>query len=53
MKQWTIRMPEELLTWLRERAAKETIKRDRNVSMNTLAVDIIMKAMRADRKKSR
>jgi len=53
LKQWTIRMPEELLTWLRERAAKETIKRDRNVSMNTLAVDIIMKAMRADRKKSR
>jgi hypothetical protein len=44
-------MPEELLTWLRERAAKETIKRNRNVSMNTVAVDILMKAMRADKRK--
>jgi hypothetical protein len=45
-------MPEEVLDWLRVKAAKETIERNRNVSMNTVAVDILTKAMRADPKKS-
>jgi hypothetical protein len=52
LKPWTIRMPDEVLDWLRIKAAKETIERNRNVSMNTVAVDILMKAMRADKKKS-
>ena len=52
LKPWTIRMPDEVLDWLRVRAAKETIERNCNVSMNTEAVDILMKAMRADKKKS-
>ena len=52
MKPWTIRMPKEILDWLREKAARETIKRNKNVSMNTVAVDILLKAMRADRKQS-
>ena len=51
MKPWTIRMPYEVLDWLRVKAAKETIKQNRNISMNTVAVDILMKAMRTDKKK--
>jgi len=53
LKPWTIRMPDEVLDWLREKAARETIKQNRNVSMNTVAIDILMKAMKADRKKTR
>jgi hypothetical protein len=51
MKVMTIRMPIELLEWIRQKAARETIKRKRSVSMNTMAVEIITKAMKADRKK--
>ena len=51
MKQWTIRMPEELFEWIMEKAARETIARKKRVSMNALTVEILMKAMRADRKK--
>jgi hypothetical protein len=50
MKQWTFRMPEELMEWLREKAARETIRQKKSVSMNALAVDILTKAMKADRK---
>ena len=53
MKPWTIRMPDELLEWIRERAAMESIKRKKNVSMNTVAVEVLTKAMEADRKKGR
>jgi predicted DNA binding CopG/RHH family protein len=51
MKSVSIRMPEELLSWLREKAAKETIRHDKYVSINSLAVDILTRAMRADKKK--
>jgi len=51
MKAITVRMPDELLDWLREKAARETIKCKKQVSMNTLAVEILTKAMQADRKK--
>ena len=51
MKAITIRMPDELLDWLREKAARETIKYKKQVSMNTLAVELLTKAMQADRKK--
>jgi len=51
MKAITIRMSDELLQWLRNKAAKETIRQDRQVSMNTLAVEILTKAMEADKKK--
>ena len=50
MKAWTLRMPEEVYEWLLEKAARETIKRKKKVAMNALTVDILMKAMRADRK---
>lgn len=51
MKQWTIRMPEEVLNWLREKAAKEMLERKKQVSMNTIAVEILTKAMKSDKKK--
>ena len=50
MKAWSIRMPEVLLEWLREKAARETIKRKRNVSINSIMVDILSAAMKADKK---
>ena len=51
VKSVSIRMPEELLSWLREKAARETIRQDTRVSINGLAVDILTKAMKADKKK--
>lgn len=50
MKQWTIRMPDELLDWLREKAARETIKLKKNVSMNAVAVEILTKALKRNKK---
>ena len=50
-KAWTVRMPEELLEWGRIKAAKETIKRNEIVSINTVFVEILTKAMEADKKK--
>ena len=51
MKPWTVRIPEELYDWLREKAARETIRKGERVSMNTLAIEIFTKAMKADKKK--
>ena len=51
MKAWTVRMPEELFEWIMEKAARETIARKKKVSMNALTVDILLKAMRTDKKK--
>ena len=51
MKPWTVRMPDEVLEWVRERAAMESIKKKKNVSMNTIAVEVLTRAMEADRKK--
>jgi hypothetical protein len=51
MKPWAVRLPEDVLEWLREKAARETIRQKRVVSMNSLAVEILTKAMKADQKK--
>ena len=51
MYPWTIRIPEELYAWLREKAARETIKQKKRVSMNTLAMEILLEAMNSDREK--
>ena len=51
MKSVSIRMPEELLSWLRIAAAKETIRQNQQVSINSLVVGILTKAMKADKKK--
>jgi hypothetical protein len=50
MKPFTLRVPEDILTWLRGKAALETIKENKQVSMNTLALEILAKAMKADKK---
>ena len=44
MKSISIRMSENLLESLREMAARETIKRKKYVSINTLVVEILAKA---------
>lgn len=51
MQGWSLRVPEEIYNWLREKAARETIERGERVSMNTVAVEIFQKAMGTDRKK--
>ena len=51
LKQWTIRVPKEVLEWGRKKAAMETIKRNEIVSMNTVFMEILTKAMEADKKK--
>ena len=51
MKPWTVRMPEEILEWLREKAAREILRQKKQVSMNTVIVEILTKAMEADKKK--
>jgi hypothetical protein len=50
VKAWTVRIPVELMEWLREKAARETIRQKKSVSMNALAVEILTKAMKADKK---
>jgi hypothetical protein len=42
--------PDELAEWLRERAAKETIKRKKYISINVLVAALFKRKMEADRK---
>ena len=51
MKAWTIRIPQEILEWGRQKAAKETLKRNEVVSMNAVFVEILIKAMEEDQEK--
>lgn len=46
----SVRLPKQVVTWLRKTAAVETIEQDKRVSMNRLLIDIITKAMTADRR---
>ena len=50
-KMWTLRMPMDVYEWLIEKAGRETARRKKRVSMNTLTVEILTKAMKADKKK--
>ena len=50
IKAWTIRMPEKVLEWGRIKAARETIKRNKVVSINTVFVEILTSAMESDKK---
>jgi predicted DNA-binding protein len=50
MKTISFRLPDELAEWLRERAAMETIKRKKYVSINVLVAEIFRPEMEADRK---
>jgi predicted HicB family RNase H-like nuclease len=51
MTKWNLRVPDDLQAWLRAKAAQETIRRNERVSINTLVVEILTKAMKADQKK--
>ena len=50
MKAVTIRMPDELLDALRKKAAEETIRRNKQVSINTMAVKILTQAVEKKKK---
>jgi predicted transcriptional regulator len=50
MKTISFRLPDELAEWLRERAAMETIRRKKYVSINVLVTEIFTRQMEADRK---
>ncbi|MEM5789949.1 MAG: hypothetical protein AAGU11_21745 [Syntrophobacteraceae bacterium] len=50
MRAITVRLPEELLDWLREKAALKTIEIKKQYSINTLVVDILRRGMEADQK---
>jgi hypothetical protein len=51
VKSVAIRMPVEFLDWLRERAARETISRNKYVSINTYVLELLEREMEADRQK--
>jgi len=53
MKSVSIRMPEDLLNWLRKRAARETMETGNQYSINTLVVDVLRREMEADMGKER
>ena len=46
----SVRLPKQVITWLRKTAAVETIEQDKRVSMNSLLIDILTRAMNADRR---
>ena len=50
-KPLTLRVPEALLDAIRKKAAEETIKRNRTVSINTVAIEILSKAVGLKEKK--
>jgi hypothetical protein len=50
MKSISIRMPDQLVSALRKKAAEETVIRDRRVSINELVVEILMRALESKRK---
>ena len=45
MKSLAVQMPKDLLHWLRDEAARETMKRKERVSMNTVVLEILTRAM--------
>jgi hypothetical protein len=49
----TVRMPGEILSWLRKKAALETIERNRQVSINSTIVNVLKREMEADTGKER
>jgi hypothetical protein len=51
MKAITFRVPDEIADWLREKAAVQTIKQKRQVSINSLVLEMFRREMEADQKK--
>ena len=50
-KPLTLRVPEALIEAIRRKAAEETIRRNERVSVNTLAVEFLSKAVGLKEKK--
>ena len=46
----SMRLPRQVVTWLRKSAALATIEQDKRVSMNSLIVEILARAMETDRR---
>jgi len=46
----SVRLPKQLVTYLRKRSALQTIEQDKRVSMNGLIVEILARAMEGDRR---
>lgn len=53
MKSISFRLPDDLADWLREKAALETIKRKKYVSINVLVAEIFRREMEAHQSKER
>lgn len=53
MKAISIRMPEELLEWLRKRAARETMETGNQHSINSFVVDVLEREKKTDVGKER
>ncbi|MGD0400214.1 MAG: hypothetical protein ABSC04_15005 [Syntrophobacteraceae bacterium] len=53
MKGLVLRIPEEVLAWVRNEAARQTIKRGRQVSMNALVLELLRREMEADAHKQK
>ncbi|MFZ0930606.1 MAG: hypothetical protein WAN11_18510 [Syntrophobacteraceae bacterium] len=53
MKAITFRVPDEIADWIREKAALETIRHKRQVSINSLVVDLLRREMQAEETKER
>jgi len=51
MRTMSIRIPDELADWLRVKAAEETIKRKKYVSINVLVAEIFRREMEAAQRK--
>ena len=51
IKAFQLRLPKGVLDWGRIRAAKEMIERNESVSINTVFVEILTKAMEEDKKR--
>jgi len=46
----SLRLPKQVVTWLRKSSAMATIEQDKRVSMNSLIIQILTSAMEADRR---
>jgi len=46
----SVRLPKQVVTWLRKSSAMATIEQDKRVSMNSLIIQILTRAMEADRR---
>jgi hypothetical protein len=44
-----LEIPEELLNWTRDKAARETLRRGRQVSMNTVIWELIRREMEKEK----